>query len=453
VADWIWIPAFIVAISVLVAVHEFGHYWVARRLGFKVLRFSIGFGKPLWKRVWGTDRTEYVIAAIPLGGYVKLLDEREGPVPDRDLPRSFMRRPIGHRLLVLVAGPVFNFLFAILAYWFLFMWGVPQVRAIVGEVTMGSHAANAGLRAGDEIIGVDDKRTPDSKSAVFALLSDVLDDGRSTLQVRSDRGVQRAVTLRIDSAEERHRLTEPGLLLTGLGFEFDYGPATPVLVQAPTSGSPAERAGLEVRDRVVSVDGRVPRNTAEFVDYIRARPGERVTLGVDRDGTQLRVPVDIGSAQDGDATIGRMGVALDDLRTPRLDRFGPVPALGRAVTETWEMSHLTVNMLWNMVMGRVSVKNISGPINIAAFAGETARGGVRPYLMFLAIVSISLGILNLLPIPILDGGQMLFQVIEFLKGSPLSERAQLLGQQVGIALLLLLMSLAFYNDISSRFLN
>jgi regulator of sigma E protease len=452
VADWIWIPAFIVAISVLVAVHEFGHYWVARRLGFKVLRFSIGFGKPLWKRVWGPDRTEYVIAAIPLGGYVKLLDEREGPVPDRDLPRSFMRRPIGHRLLVLGAGPVFNFLFAILAYWFIFMWGVPQVRAIVGDVTIGSHAANAGLRAGDEIVGVGGKRTHDSKSAVFALLADVLDDGRSTLKVRSDRGAERLVTLHVDSAEERHRLTEPGLLLEGLGFEFDYGPATPVL-QAPASGSPAERAGLEAGDKVLAVDGRVPRNTTEFVDYIKARPGQRVTLTVDRDGTQLRVPVDVGSAEEGGRTIGRIGVGLGDMRTPRLDRFGPVSALGRAAAETWEMSHLTVNMLWNMVLGRVSVKNISGPINIAAFAGETARSGVRPYLMFLAIVSISLGILNLLPIPILDGGQMLFQAIEFLKGSPLSERAQLLGQQVGIALLLLLMSLAFYNDISSRFLN
>lgn len=453
-ADWIWkLAAFIVAVSVLVAVHEFGHYWVARRLGFKVLRFSIGFGKPLWKRVWGPDRTEYVVAAIPLGGYVKLLDEREGPVPERDLARSFMRRPIGHRLLVLAAGPVFNFFFAIVAYWLLFMAGMPQVRALVGDVTMGSYAAGAGLRSGDEIVRIGEKRTPDTESAVFALLSDILDNGSSTLVVRADGGAERHVTLRIESAAERRRLTEPGILMQGLGFDFDYGPATAVVVRPPEEGTPAGRAGLQEGDRLLAADGRTARGSSELVEYIKARPGQRVTLTIDRDGTQLRVPVDVGGERVGDTTIGRIGVTLDNVRTQRLERYGPVDAFGQAVSKTWDMSYLTVNMLWNMVMGRVSVKNISGPINIAAFAGDTARGGLRTFTMFLAIVSISLGILNLLPIPILDGGQMLFQVIEFLKGSPLSERAQLLGQQVGIALLLLLMSLAFYNDISSRLLN
>lgn len=453
-SSWIWqLLAFIVAISVLVAVHEFGHYWVARRLGFKVLRFSIGFGKPLWKRIGGQDRTEYVIAAIPLGGYVKLLDEREGPVPAAELPRSFTRRPVWQRLLVLLAGPGFNFLFAILAYWALFMWGVPQTRPVIGEVQVGSYAARADLRPGDEVLAMDGQPTPDTKSAVFGLLESVLEDGRVAMRVRSEDGRERNLLLTVASPSERHRLTEPGVLLRGLGFDFDLGP-TQVVLGDVFSDTPARRAGLQRDDRVVAVDGREPRNGAELVEYIQRHAGERIVLTIERDDARLMVPVDVRADREGEQVIGRIGVEiLGELRRPAIERAGPVAALGRSFVETWQMSALTVNMLWNMVMGRVSVKNISGPINIAAFAGETARGGLRPFLNFLAIVSISLGILNLLPIPILDGGQMLFQVIEWLKGSPLSERAQLLGQQVGIALLLLLMSLAFYNDISSRFLN
>jgi regulator of sigma E protease len=442
-----WILAFIVAISVLVAVHEFGHYWVAKRLGFKVLRFSIGFGKPLWKRVAGPDRTEYVVAAIPLGGYVKLLDEREGPVATADLPRSFTRRPVSQRLLVLAAGPVFNFLFAIIAYWILFMWGVPTMRPVVESVTPDSYAARAGLVAGDQILEIGGRRTADSKAAVFGLLEEVLDDGRVSLDVQSQTGEKRRLELRVDSEAERHKLTEPGALLTGLGFEFGTG-ARLLLVSDVGDGSPAEEAGLERGDVVRAMDGRTPRNGDEFVDYVRKRPGERIVLTIAREDGEVTVPVRVRAETIEGKTIGRIGVQLGGF-----ERFGPIAALGRATGETWDMSRLTVTMLWNMVLGRVSVKNISGPINIAAFAGETARAGVRPFLTFLAIVSISLGVLNLLPIPILDGGQMVFQAIEAAKGSPLSERAQMVGQQVGIALLLILMSLAFYNDISSRFLN
>lgn len=443
----IWIVAFIVAISVLVAVHEFGHYWVAKRLGFKVLRFSIGFGKPLWKRVAGADRTEYVVAAIPLGGYVKLLDEREGPVAPEELSRSFTRRPVGLRLLVLAAGPAFNFLFAILAYWILFMWGMPQTRPVIEAVTGDSYAARAGLRTGDQILEIDGRRTPDAKSAVFALLEEVLDDGRVGLEVRSQSGEERQLELRVDDVAERHRLTEPGVLLTGLGLEFGSG-SRMVVVSDVVDGSAAEEAGLERGDVVRAMDGKAPRNGDEFVEYVRAHPGERVLLTVARDGVEISVPVRVRAEEVDGTTVGRIGAELGGL-----ERLGPLAALGRATTETWDMSRLTVTMLWNMVLGRVSVKNISGPINIAAFAGETARAGLRPFLTFLAIVSISLGVLNLLPIPILDGGQMVYQAIEAAKGSPLSERAQMVGQQVGIALLLILMSLAFYNDITSRFLN
>lgn len=441
--------AFVVAISVLVAVHEFGHYWVAKKLGFKVLRFSIGFGRPLWRRSAGRDATEYVIAAIPLGGYVKLLDEREGPVPPHEVARSFTRRPIWQRLLVLAAGPTFNFLFAIVAYWALFMWGVPYSQPVIGNIAVDSHAARAGLRSGDIVLEVGGERTPDPKAVIFGLLGDLLDDGSTRLTVKSEDGRERDVTLVIPSTAERHQLTEPGALLTGLGFDFSPPPVPPIIEKAVADG-PAAKAGLESGDRIVAVDGQATPSSAALVDYIKARPGERVMLTVSRNGTERTVPVTIRAEQQEGMSIGRIGV---ELRRVELQSLGPLAALGRASGETWEMSQLTVAMLWNMVMGRVSVKNISGPINIAAFAGETARVGLRPFLTFLAIVSISLGVLNLLPIPILDGGQMLFQLIELVKGSPLSERAQVLGQQVGIALLLLLMSLAFYNDISSRLLN
>ncbi|HZF25071.1 MAG TPA: RIP metalloprotease RseP [Steroidobacteraceae bacterium] len=443
------ILAFMVAISVLVAVHEFGHFWVAKRLGFKVLRFSIGFGRPLWMRTAGPDRTEYAIAAIPLGGYVKLLDEREGPVAAAEIDRSFTRRPVWQRLLVLCAGPAFNFLFAILAYWILFMWGVPQSHPIVGEVVVGSYAAQAGLKPRDEFVRVGDGKTADPKAVIFALLEDLLDDGNVRLQVRGTDGLERDLVLNVPDARERHGLTEPGALLKGIGFDF-RAPEVPPIVDRPLADGPAEQAGVQSGDRVLAVDDQAVATSTDFVNYIRQRPGERVILTVRGKDGERNVPVTIRAEKDGATTIGRIGV---ELQRAELERLGPLAAFSRASGETWSMSQLTVSMLWNMVMGRVSVKNISGPINIAAFAGETARVGLRPFLTFLAIVSISLGVLNLLPIPILDGGQMLFQLIELAKGSPLSERAQVLGQQVGIALLLLLMSLAFYNDITSRFLN
>jgi regulator of sigma E protease len=329
------------------------------------------------------------------------------------------------------------------------MWGVPQTQPVIGNVTADSYAARAGLRGGDVILSVGEERTPEPKAVIFALLEDLLDDGSTTLTVRSTDGRERELRLNIEGEAERHGLTEPGALLTGLGFDFTPPPVPPIVDRA-IEGSPAAQAGIEAGDRILAVEGTPTPTGATLVDYIKSRPGERVMLTVQRDGSERTVPVMIRAEQQDGATIGRIGV---ELRRVELQRLGPFAALGRAGAETWEMSHLTVTMLWNMVMGRVSVKNISGPINIAAFAGETARVGLRPFLTFLAIVSISLGVLNLLPIPILDGGQMVFQAIEWVKGSPLSERAQALGQQVGIALLLLLMSLAFYNDISSRLLN
>lgn len=456
------ILAFIVAISILVAVHEFGHFWVARRLGFKVLRFSIGFGKPLWVR-HGKDGVEYAISSLPIGGYVKMLDEREGPVAPEELHRSFTRRPVWQRVAVLLAGPTFNFIFAVFAYWLLFMWGNIQVRPVVEGVIAGSYAADAGMKDGDEIVAVDGHRTPSTQAVIFELIKRVPDADGLTLTVRGDQGKdsERSLYLRLDDADARHRMTEPGQLLSGLGFDY-WTPTQPVVVSNVVPGTPAAAAGLKAGDRIVSVDGAPVRNFAALVRAVGPRPGETVTVNVERDGAPLDVSLTVGRGKNPRGqTVGQIGVEGRALPMDRseiegmliLRKFGPIEALPQAASETWATAELTVQMLWSMVVGKVSVKNISGPINIAAFAGETARIGVKQFLTFLAIVSISLGILNLMPIPLLDGGQIVYQLIEGFKGSPLSERAQALGQQVGIAALVLLMGLAFYNDISSRFFN
>src|SRR5438094_319457 len=327
---------FVVAVGVLVTVHEFGHFWVARRLGFKVLRFSVGFGRPLLKRIAGADRIEYVVAAVPLGGYVKLLDEREGPVAPHELSRSFTRRPPWQRIVVLLAGPAFNILFAVLVLWGM-LWanGVTEIRPLVGEVVSGSVAAAAGLRPGDEI--------------------------------RAANG-------------------------------------------AAVAGGGAAGAGLlEVRSEPVG--------------------GKR--LG------RIHVMQPKGS-----------GYPESMLRHTDL---GPAVALARAGGEAWSMTVLQARLFWRMLLGRVSLKNLSGPLSIAEFAGDSAEAGLAPFLGFLVLISLSLGFLNLLPIPILDGGQIVFQLVEWLKGSPLSERAQALGQQLGIALLIVLMGVALYNDIARQF--
>jgi regulator of sigma E protease len=451
------VVAFIVAIGVLVAVHEFGHYWVARRLGFKVLRFSLGFGRPLAKRVSrDADQVEYVIAAVPLGGYVRLLDERDGPVPPGEEHRAFNRRPPLARIAVLLAGPAANVLFAILAYWILFMQGIPGLKPVVGDVTPGSIAARADLRPLDEIAGVAGEPTPTRQAAVLAILEGVVATGEVPVEVRGEGGAQRRLTIRVPESERR-ALTEPGTLLTGLGFGFWY-PPQPVVVGELTEGFPAETAGLEVGDRVVEMDGAPVDDYLKFVEQIRGRAGMPMVLVVLRGSERLEFEVVPKAVEEDGRTIGKIGLgaALGDaggfpesMRT--VERHGPLAAIAPAVRETWDKSALTVRFLWRMLTGDVSTKNISGPINIAQYAGLTATEGFTYYLGFLALVSISLAILNLMPVPVLDGGQVLFQVAEMAKGSPLSMRAQLLGQKVGIAMLVALMGFAFYNDITRLF--
>jgi regulator of sigma E protease len=447
-----YVLAFIVAIGVLVAVHEYGHFWMARRLGIRVLRFSIGFGRPLWSRR-GKSGTEYVLAAIPLGGYVKLLDEREGPVDPAVLAQAYNRKPVWARILVLLAGPLANFLFAVAAYWVLFVAGVPTLKPVVGEVTADSMAARAGLRAGDEIVGVGSHDTTSREAAVLALLQELMNASAITLRVQDGEGNARSVELRPEG--DRRELTEPGALLPGLGFEFWY-PHIPARVGKVLPGSPAERAGLREGDEIVNVDGQAVSDFEGLVALVQPRPGQRLELSVLRDGDTIPVPVEVESQREGERLVGRIGLQPappaelpDGMRT--LERHAPLAALTRATEKTWDMSVLTVRMLWNVATGDVSVKNLSGPINIAEYAGFSARQGVLAFLSFLAIVSVSLFVLNLLPIPILDGGQIVFQLAELAKGSPLSDRAQAVGQQIGLFLLLVLMSFAFYNDLSRLF--
>ncbi len=451
------IVAFVVAIGILVTVHEFGHFWVARRLGFKVLRFSLGFGKPLLKRVSrDADAVEYVLSAIPLGGYVRLLDERDGPVPAGEEHRAFNRRPPLARIAVLLAGPGANFLFAILAYWILFMQGIPGLKPVVGEVAPDSYAAHADLRPLDEITAVAGRATPTRQAAVLAILEGVVDNGAVPVEVKGERGTVRKLTIRVPESERR-ALTEPGTLLNGLGFSFWY-PPQPVVVGELTPDFPAAAAGLALGDRVIEVDGEPVDDYLKFVNLIRARAGQATELTVMRGGKRLSFELVPKAVVEEGRTVGKIGLGASLSEAggfpesmQMVERHGPLSAIGPAVRETWDKSALTVRFLWRMVTGDVSTKNISGPINIAQYAGLTATEGFTYYLGFLALVSISLAVLNLLPVPVLDGGQVVFQLLEMAKGAPISMKAQMLGQKVGIAMLVALMGFAFYNDITRLF--
>ncbi len=437
--------AFIAAISILVAVHEYGHYIVGRLAGMKVLRFSIGFGRPVWMRIAGKDKTEYCVSAIPLGGYVRFLDSREGPVDPEDEGRAFNHRPISARIVVLLAGPAFNFLFAIFAYWALLAGGVTLLVPAVGTVEADSYAEEAGLRFGDKIVAVGNTETADWESTLVAILGEMVSDGRVPLTLESDAGRQRIAV--IDVGDDKTRLTEPGVLFDGLGFEPWQPPA---VVGELADGGAAEAAGLAVGDRITSIDNEPIRDFNDLRAVVGARANRQVTVEYVRDGRSVSVDAVLGEHDVDGEKRGLLGIALSESIGDYYQRrtFTPLESLAEAASKTWTSTLFTVQMLSRMVTGDVSIKNISGPINIAQFAGDSAQRGIRSFLGFLAIVSISLGVLNLLPVPVLDGGQIVYQVVEMIKGSPMTERAQILGQQAGILALLLLMSFAFYNDIA-----
>ena len=431
---------FIVAISVLVAAHEFGHFIVARWLGFKVLRFSIGFGRPLlsW-RGGAPDYIQYWISMIPLGGYVKMLDEHEGPVVAEERPRAFHQRPVWQRVAVLLAGPAFNFLFAILAYWLMFVTGVQTLKPYVSAIVPGSVAAQQELQPGDEITSIGGEATVSLEDATLRLLDEILDDGRIELTVRAPGGAIRDLTLDVRGREEE--LTEPTALFEGLGFR----PGPPALAGAIESGKPAERAGLRTGDVVLLGNGQPIEGWGQWVDFLRSKPGETVDLTVLRDGREVALQATLDSVTENGKTVGQIGVRPPDWVA--LQRYGVVESFPRAVEETWGMMRFSVSIVTHMIMGQVSLKNMSGPLSIADLAGDAAEAGLAYFLRVLAAVSISLGILNLLPIPLLDGGQIVYQIAEWIKGAPLSERAMVVGQQIGIFFVIALTGFAFYNDI------
>ncbi len=455
--NFVWyVLWYVIAVGFLVVVHEYGHFWVARRLGFKVLRFSVGFGKPIWRRMMGKDETELVIAPIPMGGYVKFLDERDGPVPPQFLDRSFTRRPPWQRILVLLAGPGANLLFAILVLWGMrWMSGINEVKPIIGAVQPASIAARGGLLRGDEILAIGEKDVPNSRDVMFDLLDSILDRGAAQLSVRGVDGQTRNVVLAVSDPAARRQLTEPAMLLEGLGFEFQEPPMPPVLAKVDRGGN-ADHAGLMPGDRVVVIDGAPIADFADLMRVISAASGKRVTVQYLRAGASHTTTVAVRATPDGMGhSVGRIGVAGPSVKLPKSmlvhKDLSAGAALVSAFGDAWYLTATQTKLLGRMVMGQVSVKNLSGPLSIAQYAGESAQAGPASFINFLVLISLAIALFNLLPIPLLDGGQIVFQAAEWIKGRPLSERTQIFGQQVGIALLVMLLGVALFNDVSRQF--
>ncbi|MAT82721.1 MAG: RIP metalloprotease RseP [Gammaproteobacteria bacterium] len=435
--------ALLVTLGVLVTFHELGHYLVARWSGVRIVRFSVGFGRPIWSRM---DRrgTEWAVAAIPLGGYVRMLDEREpGTVEAEARPGdvSYNDLSVGWRAAIAAAGPLANFVLAIVVYWFLFVAGNTTIAPMLGTVPEGSPADRAGLEPGLEIVSVDGESARSWQQVTMALAGRLGDSGSIELGVRRPGAESiRQVGLAID---DWHRGVDEPDLLASLGIE----PALPPVLGEILPDSPAERAGLRRFDRVVAVDGEPQQRWSDWVDTVQAAPDRALTVTVDRDGRRLDLSVRPEARDAGGEAAGYVGVApyLNEIR------YGPLAAIPMGVAETWDKTALTLGLLKKMVTGDVSMKNLSGPITIARVAGDSARSGWTYFLGVLALLSISLGVLNLLPIPILDGGHLLFCAAEAATGRPVSERIQLLGTQIGLFLVAGLMVLALYNDISRLF--
>jgi regulator of sigma E protease len=443
------VGAFIVALGVLIVVHEFGHYLVARWCGVKVLRFSVGFGRPLgvWRR--GADRTEWVVAAIPFGGYVKMLDEREGPVEPHEVSRAFNRQSVWKRLLIVVAGPLFNFLFAILVYAGLFMHGLPEARPVLAEPPAATPGAAAGLHSGDTVRAANGEPLATWQDLRWKVVQAALQGEPIRLEIVNSRGhiAEATVDLRAFTPAEVE-----GDVMERAGLRLFRPPLDPVLGKL-IAGGPAERAGLKEGDRILRAGDKAVDSWESLVAAVRAGPGIPLRLLVQRDSASFAVEVTPDAVSSGDTRVGRIGAA------PRMPpdhadkifirvQHGPLDSLGKAVVKTVDISVFSLKMLGKMLLGEVSWKHLSGPVTIADFAGQSAQMGWLSYLTFLALISISLGVLNLLPIPLLDGGHLMYYAVEIIKGRPVSDRAMELGQRVGLALLLVMMAFAFYNDIN-----
>lgn len=438
---------FLVALAVLVTVHEFGHFYVARRCGVKVLRFSIGFGKILlrWRDRQGT---EYAVAAIPLGGYVKMLDEREGEVPEEQLNQAFNRKNVWQRIAVVAAGPMANFILAILLFWGLMLPGVTGAIPIVGEVEPNSVAAQAGLEPGQEILSVDGEPTPTWQALHQQLLRRLGESGSISFTVSYlDSSLQYMSQAPLDNW--LRGVDEPNPV-AGLGLRLKV-PENQVIIGQVEQRSPAAEAGLQIGDRVLAADGIGMESWHDWVDYVRARPGQEIVLTLERENERLQVSVSPAGVEEDGERVGRVGVGLQPQPWPedmvREYRYGPIEAFVAGVHRTWETSGFVLLSVKKLLVGEISTKNLSGPITIAKVAGSSAESGWKSFVGFVALLSIFLGVFNLLPIPVLDGGHLLYYVIEVLKGSPVSDRVQQMGFKLGLFLILGLMGLALYNDV------
>ncbi len=442
---------FTVALVILIAVHEYGHYWVARKLGVKVLRFSLGFGKIIWRHQKSPTDTEFTLSALPLGGYVRMVDEREAAVEPADLPYAFNRKPVAIRSAIVLAGPLFNFLLAILVYWFAFMWGETGTRPVVGEITTGTLAEQAGFRGGDEIVAVGEDKTPTWNLAFSEIMERALDEAPIPVTVTSLDGTKRELDLVISSEIAK----KPDVLFKKLGLR-PWDPVLEPVIERIEPDSAAEKAGLRAGDRVISGDGTAIANWKQWVDYVRARPEQPIKTAIERDGVRLNITITPLGMDTENGRIGRIGAAVkipeNVANAMQVEyRLGPLPALVAALKKSSDYSLMTIKMVGRMLIGKAGVENLSGPIGIAQYAGRSASLGFGQFMNFLALISISLGVLNLLPIPVLDGGHLLFYLVEAVKGSPVSEQTQIYFQKIGMFLLLCLMVLGFYLDIGRLF--
>jgi regulator of sigma E protease len=435
--------ALIVTLGILVTVHEYGHYWVARRCGVKVLRFSVGFGKILWSRV-DKNGTEFALAAIPLGGYVKMLDEREGDVADELLDQTFNRKTVWQRMAIVLAGPAANFLFAIFAYWIMFMVGVSQVKPVIGELALESIAAKSGLQASQLITAVDGELVEGWQEVNYQLLSRIGETGEIVISAAGQ-----SYSLEIDqwlsNAEEPNPLRDLGIQ--------PYRPQVPAILAELKVDKPAQQAGLTTGDEIKSVDGKVIGQWYDFVEIVQASAGKSLDIQILRNNKILEITLIPGiRALDNGENVGFVGAMVQRPEIPEgfvtTLRYNPITALMKGAEKTWDMSVVTLESIGKMLQGLLSVKNLSGPITIAKVANASAQAGFETFVGFLAYISIMLAIVNLLPIPVLDGGHFLFYVIEAIKGSPVSEKIQLMGMKLGMSMMLMIMVIAMFNDVS-----